>query len=119
MTNNIPDKLDKIYTSFLDLMFHPNNPVDLLDQCVAADVMGYGTTMDEKIFGLKSLKDLAILQREQSPELKFKYEVTPVYRKMMDENRIAILVDEIEISLQIDGNDVVFNLRMSMVWELR
>ena len=79
--------------------------------------MGYGTTIDEKIFDLEGLKDLAILQRNQSPDLKFNYDLIPVYRKLMNRDSIAIIVDEINISMQIKGNEVILNVRMSMVWE--
>ncbi len=117
MTDKIPTLLNKVYTSFLDLMFYSNDPLDLLDNYVVEDVMGYGTTLDEKVFDLKGLKDLAVLQRDQSPDLKFKYEIVPVYRKLMREGNIALIVDEIKISIQIENEDVILNLRMSMVWE--
>ena len=114
MTDKIPILLSKIYTSFMDLMFYSNDPVDLLDNYVAEDVMGYGTTLDEKIFDLEGLKDLAILQRNQSPELKFNYDLIPVYRKMMNGGSTAIIVDEIKISMQIEGKEVFLNVRMSI-----
>lgn len=118
MANKIPKILENNYQTFLDLMFHPNNPVDMIDQYVSEEVMGYGTTLDEKIFGIKGLKDLAVLQRSQAPDLQFRFTRSKVYRYILDEGFMAVLVDEIKITMTIEGEDMDLNLRMSTVWEL-
>lgn len=118
MANMTPKILENIFEKFLDLVFYPNNPIDKLDQYVSEEVMGYGTTLDEKIFGIKGLKDLAILQRSQATELHFRYTPSKVYRKLMDNGHMAVLVDEIKAIMTVEGEDVGLNLRISSIWEL-
>ncbi len=110
-------KLDKAYTSFVDLILTSNNSLDQLDRFVADDVMGYGTTLDEKIHNLKGLKDLAILQREQSGDMKFNYERIPVFRKVMDQSSTAIIVDEIKITMQTKDEKIELEIRLSSIME--
>ena len=68
MSSSKENLLIKTYSEFLDLMFYPNDPIELIDNYATRDVMGFGTTLDEKIMDLKGLKDLAILQRDQVPD---------------------------------------------------
>jgi len=118
MTNKIPKILENTYQTFLDLVFYPNNPIDMIDQYVSEEVMGYGTTLDEKIFDIKGLKDLAVLQRSQVSELQFRFTPSKVYRYILEDGRMAVLVDEIKITMTIEGENIDLNLRMSTVWEL-
>jgi len=49
MTDKTTTLLEKAYSTFIDLMLSSNDTVDRLDRFVSEDVMGYGTTLDEKI----------------------------------------------------------------------
>ena len=117
MISKMPATLNKVYSSFLDLMFFPKDPIDQLDKYVARDVMGYGTALDEKIFGLQDLKKLAALQRSQADVLKLKFKTNIVFQKSIDEGASTIIADEIAITISVEGNENVLNLRMSTIWE--
>jgi len=118
MANKLPEEFKKDYATFLDLVFYPNQPVDLLDDFVYDEVMGYGTTLDEKLFGVDALKELAILQRSQADAIKFKHKVSPVYSKINENGSNIIVVDEIKMIMLVDGNEVSFDVRMTTIWEL-
>ena len=109
--------LDLTYSNFFDLMLTSSAPVSLLDGFASEDVMGYGTTLDEKIHNLKGLKDLAILQREQSVGMNISYKPTPVFRKILNNGNSAIIVEEFKITMQVEKEKMELDVRMSSIWE--
>jgi len=116
MTDRKNKLLDKAYTTFIDVMLG-DFPLGLLEKVAADDVMGYGTTVDEKIHDLKGLKDLANLQREQSADMNFHYNLTPVFRKTMNQENTAIIVDEIQITMQVNEEKIELQIRLSTVMD--
>ncbi len=83
------------------------------------DVMGYGTTIDEKIFGLAGLQKLTMLQKEQSKDMKIHTSSRPVHRKITDDENVAIYVDEITISMEMTDGKSEFNVRVSTILEFQ
>ena len=82
--------------------------------------MGYGTTTDERIIGINEFKRLlndAILQREHLQN--FNYKFTPIFRKYLSEDTIAIIVDEIELKYVSEGNKVCLDIRISSVFHFK
>jgi signal transduction histidine kinase len=115
MTEKKSILLDQTYTSFIDLMLSSDGQVDHLGRFATDDVMGYGTTKDEIIHNLKGLKDLAMLQRKQSADIKFHYELMPVFRKIMNQDSTAIIVDEIQITMHVKEEKIELQMRLSTI----
>lgn len=117
MNSSKENLLDLTYSKFFDLMLTSSDPVNLLDGFALEDVMGYGTTLDEKILNLQGLKDLAIMQREQSVGMNISYKPTPVYRKILNKGSSAIIVEEFKITMQVENEKMELDVRMSSIWE--
>jgi signal transduction histidine kinase len=117
MTDKTAQLIEKAYKSFVDLMLSSREPVDQLDRVAVKDIMGYGTALDEEIHDINGLKELAIIQREQSADMKLQYELTPVFRKMIHKGDSVIIVDKLIIYMQVKDEQIALNLRLSTVME--
>ena len=117
MRNSEIDSLNNAYQTFVRLVIS-EGPVDQLGEVATADVMGYGTTIDEIIHDLTGLKNVARLQREQTPDENFHYNASPVFRKVINQGRSAIFVDEIQLNFVFDGQPMSFQIRLSTIMEL-
>ena len=79
-------------------------PLDRIDDIVVDEVMGYGTTLDEKILDIKRLHQLVVDQREQGAGLETHFEISPLSRRISPEEDSAIFVDEITVTMITDGD---------------
>lgn len=105
------------YKKFLDIMLY-DVPLKQLDDLVVNDVTGYGTTLDEKILEIERLRKLVIDQREQGAGYEMNFVINPVHRRINPDNGLAVFIDEIEISMNINGDKNIIPLRFSSVLEL-
>ena len=112
-------KLIKNYNSWVAKCLGDTTPEDI-EELVDENIMGYGTTTDERIIGINEFKRLlndAILQREHLQN--FNYKFTPIFRKYLSEDTIAIIVDEIELKYVSEGNKVCLDIRISSVFHFK
>lgn len=112
-------KLIKNYNSWVAKCLGDTTPEDI-EELVDENIMGYGTTTDERIIGINEFKRLlndAILQREHLQN--FNYKFTPIFRKYLSEDTIAIIVDEIELKYVSEGNKVCLDIRISSVFQFK
>jgi signal transduction histidine kinase len=94
-----------------------NHPLESMNQYVVDDVMGYGTTLEEKVFGIDSLINLGKIQREQSEGLDIRFTVNPVFKKITHNEDTAIFVDEILITIPIENDTHELHVRISTILE--
>jgi len=106
--------LAKAYKNWMDLMLN-DFPLERIKEIVKDDVMGYGTTLDEKILSIGGLKQLINRQREQGVGLDLKWDLEPVLRKRINENT-AIYVDEVLITMHMEGVKNKLSVRISTVF---
>ena len=112
-------QLQTTYQTFLETGLNSPENLDLLDEIVASDIMGFGTTIDERMFSLADLKSLLIRQREQSANLQIKWSVQPVFRKILPGDYCALFVDDIDLVVQVNDQSVTMRLRYSLVLEYK
>ncbi len=92
-------------------------PLDSLDACVVKNIMGYGTTLDEKINSLGELRSLIIRQREQADGVGMDIDIVPVLRRDMANGNAAVYIDEVTIKMNIGGEKHELFIRYTSVWE--
>jgi signal transduction histidine kinase len=109
--------LEKTYLDWLSLQLDNTAPLELLETLVTEDVMGYGTTLEEKLFGVDGLKNLIITIRKQAEHFEYlKFEnPKPVQRQIYPDNGVAIFVGEIELKYTFSGIENIVPLRVSTV----
>ncbi len=111
--------LNDTYNKFMEVVLSDSLPLETVDELFAEDVMGFGTTVDEKIFFTSGVRELLSRQREQSRGLQMKWIITPVvHRKSADEN-FAIFSDDIQISLAVNNETIEMYVRISTVFEFQ
>ena len=91
MTLENENLLHETYTIFKQLVFY-DYPIERSSHYLNENLMGYGTHVDEKIFGIKSFNDLLKLQRDQSIGLDMKVGESPVFKKfLVNGNSVSFL----------------------------
>lgn len=109
--------LEKTYLDWFSLQLDNTSPLELLETLVTKDIMGYGTTLEEKLFGVDGLKKVIITARKQAEHFEYlKFEKPKlVQRQIYPDNGFAIFVDEIELKYTFSGIENIVPLRVSTV----
>jgi signal transduction histidine kinase len=118
MTDEKRNLLESVHKEFFNVMLN-DFAHERLNDIVIDDVMGYGTTIDEKIFDLAGLQKLTMLQKEQAKDLEIQISSSPVHRKITDDGNVAIYVDEVLISMVMGDGKNEFNARVSTILEFQ
>jgi signal transduction histidine kinase len=96
--------------------FMEDSSLDELHNILSLDIMGYGTTRDEKIFGREAVRNLCEIGRQQRLSLdNYKYDLEIVNKQISKKGDVAIIVAEINISYSINQIKTFLPLRISSV----
>ncbi|RYY00979.1 MAG: GHKL domain-containing protein [Gammaproteobacteria bacterium] len=116
--NAVKEKLlTETYQSFLETGLNSPESLDILNELVDPDIMGYGTTVYEKIFSVADLKELITRQREQSQGIDIHWTQTPVLRRILKDENAAVFVDDIILELTVNNEKIKMSLRYSSIME--
>ncbi len=94
-------------------------PLEGIDKFVDTNIMGYGTTIDEKILSVSGYLELVDKQKEQGKDIEMKFDFTPVLRRILADENSAVFVDELNISMLTNNKTFNLFLRFTMVLEYR
>lgn len=114
MNSKKKELLDETHKNFSNSMLLVS-PADKLEKFVVEDVMGYGTTIDERVFGVSALKELVKRQVEQGASMQIKHEIKEIHRRYNESEDVAIIVNEIKIILTSEEGTNELNPRISTV----
>jgi len=106
------------YQRFIDIVLGLCEP-DTLENIMLSDAMGFGTTTDEKIFGVEAFLKILKFQNEQSKGLDFKWKVEPVSRYISLSEDLAAFADDIYLNFEVNGEKIEMYLRTSIILEYR
>jgi signal transduction histidine kinase len=95
-----------------------NYPIEEFEDSIDDQFMGYGTASDEKIYGLEGFRFLVERQRKEVEGLKTEIKQDPVKLETYADNQVALVVEELEILMNIDGeiNNLTFRLSSLFEW---
>ncbi|HSP41065.1 MAG TPA: nuclear transport factor 2 family protein, partial [Gillisia sp.] len=108
--------LDKTFNTFMNVGLGQEN-LDLLKDIVAKDVVGFGTAIDEKIFGLKELFELLKRQKEQSAGMEVSWKINTLDIHISNDENTAIFTNDLKFYITVDGNPIDMYMRISVVLE--
>jgi len=94
-------------------------PMKGIEDFIDEDIMGYGTTINEKILSISGYRDLILRQEEQGKDIEVKFDLTPVLRRIIADGNSAVFVDELNISMLINNENYIMFLRFTSVFEYR
>ncbi|MEO6721509.1 MAG: ATP-binding protein [Ferruginibacter sp.] len=104
--------LDRIYNIAFGL-----ESDEMLEEYFAKKIMVLGTTADEKITTLEGLRILIKHQKEQSEGLELSYVRQAVYRDMVAEDNVAVVVDDVLTTIKVNTDTIHFVVRSSAILE--
>lgn len=111
-------RLEEKYKAFKQLCFY-DYPITQSAGVIDPDIMGYGTHIDEKIRNIKHFNDLLTLQRRESVGLDMKVSEVPVTRKVLGNGDAVLFVDEIHLSMNVEGDMVNMCARLTTIMEYK
>ncbi len=116
MTIEKKELLDSTFQTFMDVGFSQEN-LSLLEEIVAKDVVGFGTAIDEKLFGVKELQNLLVRQKEQSAGMQTHWKINTLDVHLSSDENTAIYTNDLQLYLTVDGNTIEMYMRFSVVLE--
>lgn len=117
--DNIKEKLlNETYNKFIQISLS-DFPMEGMEEFIDQKIMGYGTTVDEKILSIDGYRESVNRQREQGKDIEMTLDTTPVYHRISEDGNSALYVDEILISLHLENNPFKIFFRISTVLEYR
>lgn len=97
--------------------FMDDSPIDHIDEFVAQDIMGYGTTMEERIFGIEHVKELCLVGKEQMKQFTdYSYDLDIVKKQFSSDKKSAVIVAEIKLSYTHNNVKADIPLRISTIF---
>jgi signal transduction histidine kinase len=108
--------LNETHKNFLNSLLM-KFPKERVGELVVEDVMGYGTTIDEKIQSVKGLQEIIQRQIDKGVELTFDYEIKEVHRRYNENDNIGIFVNELKLTLNSGEGKNELNVRLSSILE--
>jgi signal transduction histidine kinase len=108
--------LNDTYQSFIDQCLGRIKP-DELNEILSEDAMGFGTTADEKIFGIEDFLKLLRIQKEQSEGLDMDWEIDTLSRYVNSDENLAVFADDLHLTVDVNGEKIKMYVRISIVLE--
>lgn len=109
--------LSEAVQNVLNMTIQDNFSLASIDEFVVSDVMGFGTTVDEKILGLEGLKKLIASQQAQSKGLDLKFKTDLIYKRIFANENAVFYSYDFTITIKIGAEESILPLRISMVFE--
>ncbi|MEE9429906.1 MAG: SpoIIE family protein phosphatase [Melioribacteraceae bacterium] len=110
--------LKETYNKFIQISLS-DFPMRGIGEFIDQKVMGYGTTVSEKVLTIDGFRELVNRQREQGKDIKMTFETTPVILRMASDGNSALFVDEFVLSIHLENNPIELFLRLSTILEYR
>jgi len=111
--------LKETYQQLMEVALNNRFPLNGIDKLVENDVMGFGTTIDEKIFSLKGFIDLLKTQREQSKGYEVHWNFKPLLRKITADKNTAVFADDLVFTLKMNPQIIKMEMRFTSIFEYK
>lgn len=116
MDKNKEKDLLNTYNLFVNSFMEDASLIDQLDELVSPDIMGYGTTAEERVFDINQLKELCLLGHEQKQFLEdYGHTLNIVKKQYSSNDESAVIVAELTVNYTYNALKVVLQLRISTV----
>lgn len=108
--------LDETYRLFMNQgMGISEKEQDILTAIADEKLMGFGTTIDEKILSVDQFLELLEIQKEQSKGLVLRWEIKPISHYTSADENTAIFADDLFLYVGVGSEMVEMYLRFSVI----
>lgn len=116
MDKNKEQDLLNTYHIWINSFIEDASLIGRLDSLASDDIMGFGTTKEEIVFGVDQLKKLCLLGHEQKKLLEdYKYNSNIIKKQYSNNEECAVIIAEMTISYTYNTVRVELPLRLSTV----
>ena len=109
--------LIETYEKLMDVGLLGNHSIDIMDEIVANDIMGFGTTAHEKILSSSDLREMLIRQREQSKDIEIRWNVERFKHRISADENSAVFADDVTFIFIVNKETIEMKVRFSAVFE--
>lgn len=110
------EQLEQTYNRFIQTSIN-NLSLEGVEDFIDNNVMGYGTTLDEKCLSINDYRKLIERQREQGKNIQIEFSIAPVVQRITTDGNSAIYVDEVTLTMYIENKKHELFLRLTSVFE--
>ncbi len=111
--------LNDTYQKCMDVALRSIHPINILDEVVAKDIMGFGTTENEKIFSVSDFRNLIKTQREQGEGIQIVWNILPLHRQLSADGNFAVFADDIYATFSVNDETTRIDLRLTVIFEFQ
>ncbi len=101
----------------LEMTIREDFPLNTIGDYVVSDVMGFGTTIDERIYGIEGFKKLLEDQRDQSKGISIQFRTNLIHQRIFAQENAACFSHDFIITIKTKAEENVLPLRFSTVFE--
>jgi len=112
------EQLQKAHKTLLEIGLNIQ-PLTNLAEVASPDIMGFGTTIDERIFSLDDLRALIQRQAEQSEGMEMHWDIKTCCQKIAKNEHVAFFADDVTCRINMNGELIEMQFRYSSVFEFR
>ncbi|HMQ07205.1 MAG TPA: nuclear transport factor 2 family protein, partial [Saprospiraceae bacterium] len=114
MENAKKKSMISTYRQFMEIGLNSNDP-GTIHTLVDKKIFGFGTAMDEKCQGIKSVLKLIEIQREQSQGMNISWRIEPVSHYTTEDGNTAVFADDVYMYLNTNEELFEMYIRFSVI----
>ncbi|GMQ25461.1 hypothetical protein Aoki45_21430 [Algoriphagus sp. oki45] len=107
--------LNQAYQEFVEIGLNIRPILDELKHLIDPNIMGFGTTEDERIFSRQDFIDLIKRQEDQAAGIKLEHQIKPVHQRVLSGENSAVYVDDLIMRITTDSGQFEMKMRFSTV----
>ncbi|MDP5081350.1 MAG: nuclear transport factor 2 family protein, partial [Winogradskyella sp.] len=108
--------LEQTHQTIMEVGLESSNP-ELLINLASPNIVAFGSTTDENIFGIDDLKALLKKQKAQSLGIEIKWKLNNLSSHISKDENNALFVDEVNLNIKTEEDSIEMLLRFSLVLE--
>lgn len=112
-------QLEDTYQRFTEVCMNENSHSESLDSILSKQLIGLGTTADERVFSKSDFYTIIKRQREQSHGLDMKWQLSPLAHRVAKDGNSAVFIDDLTVDMTVNNQSIKMALRCSTVFEFQ
>ncbi len=111
--------LNDTFQKVMEVALKSDQSLNILDDIIAEGVMGFGTTIDERIFSLSDFRNLINRQREQSEGIQMEWNYVTVHHRLSADGNFAVFADDVSATVKVNNETIKIEFRFTVVFEFQ
>lgn len=111
--------LEEAYQRFMTICTNENTDMSSADSILLENLVGLGTTSDERVFSKSEFYTIIKRQREQGQGLDMKWQILPIVHRVSEDGNSAVFIDDLTVTMTVNDHPIKMEIRCSIVFEFQ